>query len=164
MCARAPGRPNRRSGRWKAEGMLDGNELRALIRDVIATELVAVKAERGAPPGGVPAEHRVRIASDADLAAFAKQVLALAADPNVQRKIASGAYPFKLEGGQGAAPQAAPSSGSSARIDKGVVTESALIKLPRGTKRLQIGAEISVTPLARDKASSLGITIERMKP
>ena len=39
-----------------------------------------------------------------------------------------------------------------------------LLKLPKGTKRLQVGASVSVTPLARDKASSLGITIERMKP
>jgi hypothetical protein len=142
--------------------MLDGNELRALIRDVIATELAAAKAERA--PAGPPAEHRVRIASDADLAAFAKQVLALAADPSVQRKIAAGQYPFRLEGGQAASPGAAPSSGGSAHIDKGVVTESTLIKLPRGTRRLQIGPEVSVTPLARDKAGSLGITIERMKP
>ena len=142
--------------------MLDGNELRALIRDVIATELAAVK---GVPPGGAPAEHRVRIGNDADLAAFAKQVLALAADPAVQRKIVSGTYGFKLEAAPNATSGAAgPSPGGSARIDKGVVTESALIKLPRGTKKLLIGAEVSVTPLARDKAGSLGITIERMKP
>ena len=42
--------------------MLDGNELRALIRDVIATELAAAKGERAAPAAGL-AEHRVRIAS-----------------------------------------------------------------------------------------------------
>ena len=144
--------------------MLDGNELRALIRDVIATELAAAKAER-ATPAASPAEHRVRIASDADLAAFAKQVLALAADTSAQRKIAAGTYGFKLEGTAPAVTSAAPpSSGGSARIDNGVVTESALIKLPRGTKRLLIGAEVSITPLARDKASSMGITIERMKP
>jgi hypothetical protein len=142
--------------------MLDGNELRALIRDVIATELAAAKAERAS--AGPPAEHRVRIANDADLAAFAKQVLALAADPGVQKKIAQGQYPFRLNGGPSTALSTAPSSGGSARIDKGVVTESALIKLPRGTQRLQIGPEVSVTPLARDKAGSLGITIERMKP
>jgi hypothetical protein len=144
--------------------MLDRNELRALIRDVIATELAAVKEERKAPAAAASSEHRVRIASDADLAAFAKQVLGLAADPNVQKRIAAGQYPFKLDGGQSPPPTAAPSSAGPARIDKGVVTESALIKLPRGTRRLQIGAEVSVTPLARDKASSLGITIERMKP
>jgi hypothetical protein len=141
--------------------MLDGNELRALIRDVIATELAAVKV---AAPATALAEHRVRIASDADLVAFARQVLALATDPNARKKIEAGQYPFRLEGGQGAVPSATPASGGSARIDKGVVTESTLIKLPRGTKRLQIGPEVSVTPLARDKAGSLGITIERMKP
>ena len=140
--------------------MLDGNELRALIRDVIATELAAAKP--GAAPA--PAEHRVRIASDADLVAFAKQVLSLAGDPSARNAIASGSYRFKLEGGPANASASTPAAGSSGRIDKGVVTETALMKLPKGTKRLQIGAGVSVTPLARDKAGSLGITIERMKP
>jgi hypothetical protein len=144
--------------------MLDGNELRALIRDVIATELAAVKRD-GVPAPAAPAEHRVRIASDADLAAFAKQVLSLANDPAKRGAIANGSYHFKLDGGQaGSAPPSAPAVGTPTRIDKGVVTETALLKLPKGTKRLQIGAGVSVTPLARDKASSLGITIERMKP
>jgi hypothetical protein len=140
--------------------MLDGNELRALIRDVIATELGAAKS--GAPPAAN--EHRVRMASDADLAAFAKQVLSLASDPAVRTAIANGSYRFKLDGGHANASTVTPAAGSSGRIDKGVVTETALMKLPKGTKRLQIGAGVSVTPLARDKASSLGITIERMKP
>ena len=140
--------------------MLDGNELRALIRDVIATELAAAK---GTAPAA-SSEPRVRIASDADLAAFARQVLALAADHNARKRIEAGQYPFKLEGALAAGIAAAPPAGGAARIDKGVVTESTLVKLPRGTKRLQIGPEVSVTPLARDKAGSLGITIERMKP
>jgi hypothetical protein len=146
---------------WKVEVMLDGNELRALIRDVIATEIAAVKRDNTpAPPPA--AEHRVRIANDADLAAFARQVLKLADDPATRGAIANGSYRFKLEGSS-AAVTAAPAS-SSARIDKGVVSETALLKLPKGTKRLQVGAGVTVTPLARDKASSLGITIERMKP
>jgi hypothetical protein len=142
--------------------MLDGNELRALIRDVIATEIAAVK--RGhAPVPPAPAEHGVRIASDADLAAFAKQVLTLANDPATRGAIANGSYRFKLEGAPGFAPAGSGAS-ASARIEKGVVTETMLLKLPKGTRRLQVGAGVSVTPLARDKASSLGITIERMKP
>ena len=142
--------------------MLDANELRALIRDVIAAEIAAVKRD-DAPAARAPAEHRVRIASDADLAAFAKQVLSLANDPTTRNAIANGSYRFKLDAGA-SAPSAAPAAGSSARIDKGVVTETALLKLPKSTKRLQVGAGVSVTPLAHDKASSLGITIERMKP
>lgn len=143
--------------------MLDGNELRALIRDVIATEIAAVKRE-AAPAARAPAEHRVRIASDADLAAFARQVLSLANDPATRSAIANGSYRFTLEGGTTPSSPATPTAGASARIEKGVVTETALLKLPKGTKRLQVGAGVSVTPLARDKASSLGITIERMKP
>jgi hypothetical protein len=144
--------------------MLDGNELRALIRDVIAAEIAAVKRD-AMPVQGAPAAHRVRIASDADLAAFAKQVLSLAADPATRSAIANGSYRFTLEGASGApAAASAPAASASARIDKGVVTETTLLKLPKGTKRLQVGADVSVTPLARDKASSLGITIERMKP
>ncbi len=147
--------------------MLDGKELRALIRDVIAAEIAAVK--RDAAPVAKSAEHQVRIASDADLAAFAKQVLNLAADPATRSAIASGSYRFTLEGGASQAPSSAAATGGATRIDpirfeRGVVTETALLKLPKGTKRLQVGAGVSVTPLARDKASSLGITIERMKP
>ena len=143
--------------------MLDGNELRALIRDVIAAELAATKAGPGTAPAA-PSEPRVRIANDSDLAAFAKQVLSLAHDPAVRNAIANGSYRFKLETGAGAAVPSAPSSGSATRMESGVVTEATLTKLPKGTKRLQIGAHVSVTPLARDRASSLGITIERMKP
>ena len=142
--------------------MLDGNELRALIRDVIATELAAVKAGQAGSPA--PSEHRVRIASDADLVAFAKQVLNLANDPATRSAIANGSYRFRLESGSPAAAPSAPSSSAPARIEKGVVTETMLLKLPKGTNRLQIAAGVSVTPLARDKANSLGITIERMKP
>ena len=144
--------------------MLDGNELGALIRDVIAAEIAAVKRDAAPAAKNAPAEHRVRIASDADLAAFAKQVLSLASDPATRSAIANGGYRFTLEGGASTTPTAAPSAGGSSRIDRGVVTETVLLKLPKGTKRLQVGAGVSVTPLARDKASSLGITIERMKP
>jgi hypothetical protein len=141
--------------------MLDGNELRALIRDVIAAEIAAVK--RDAAPAA-SAEHRVRISNDADLAAFAKQVLSLANDPATRSAIANGSYRFRLEGSASAAPSASAPASTAARIDKGVVTETLLLKLPKGTRRLQVGAGVSVTPLARDKAGSLGITIERMKP
>jgi hypothetical protein len=145
--------------------MLDGNELRALIRDVIAAEIAAVKRD-AAPAASAPAEHRVRIAGDADLAAFAKQVLSLANDPATRNAIANGSYRFRLEGGSSGALPAANTSAriDPVRIERGVVTETMLLKLPKGTKRLQVGASVSVTPLARDKASSLGITIERMKP
>jgi hypothetical protein len=44
------------------------------------------------------------------------------------------------------------------------VTESALARLPKGTLKLLLAEGVTVTPLARDRARRLGITIERMKP
>jgi hypothetical protein len=152
--------------------MLDGAELRALIRDVIETELAAARKAQAtdSTPSEGRKEHKVRISNDADLNAFAKQVLSLAADSAVHKAIVAGSYTFKLEGAPAVSVPASSSragggpASASARIDQGVVTETALAKLPRGTTRLQIGAAVSVTPLARDKARALGIVIERMKP
>lgn len=138
-------------------GMLDKDMIRTLIRDVIAEEVRNFKA------GKVPAApETVRIASDADLAAFARAVLQLAEDPNTRAAIAAGRHPFRLAGAAPAAANTAAHRGDSHRIDKGVVTEAALAKLPKGTQRLILGAGVSITPLARDKARARNISIERI--
>lgn len=154
--------------------MIDREALRALIRDVVAAEVASAKtqaARRGAA-GSRPAaaETVVRIAADADLAAFARQVLALAADPAVRAAIEAGRHPFRLAGGGAPAPAAGPAGAGAprpagpARIGAGVVTEKTLAGLGRGVSVLEVGPEVAVTPLARDKARSLGITIERIRP
>lgn len=153
--------------------MIDPTTLRALIREVIAAEVAAVKAGKAPPPAAPAAESAVRIASDADLGAFARQVLALAADPAMRRAIESGRHPFRLAGGPaaGAAPAAPSRAGGGspraaagpARIVEGVVSEKTLVALPRGTTVLHVGPEVAVTPLARDKARNLKITIERIR-
>lgn len=141
--------------------MLDKNTLRTLIRDVIAEEVRHVKA------GLKPADTgSVRITSDADLAAFAKSVLTLADDPKIRAAIQAGRYPFHLAGSS-AAPAAVTTSAPASethRIDKGVVTESSIARLPKGTTRLVVAAGVSVTPLARDKAKARNISIERIGP
>lgn len=141
-------------------GMLDKDTIRALIRDVIAEEVRHIKA--GKAPA---ASAAIRIASDADLAAFARDVLQLAEDPKVRAAIQAGKHPFHLVGT--ASPvAAAPASQSprveSHRIDKGVVTEAVIAKLPKGVSRLLLAAGVSITPLARDKAKARNISIERI--
>lgn len=144
--------------------MIDRDTLRTLIREVVAAEVKAAGAGPAvrAPDAPRPAEPPVRIASDADLAAFARRVLALAADPATRAAIESGRYPFRLAAG-GAGSGAAGGSGA-ARILEGVVSEKTLAGLPRGTSVLQVGPEVAVTPLARDRARRLKITIERIRP
>jgi hypothetical protein len=135
---------------------MDKNLIRNLIREVIAEEVKAMK------PGKLPAaaSFPVRIAGDADLATFAKDVLRLADDPQVRTAILAGRHPFHLAGS--AAPTTAAPSGQSHRVDKGVVTEGVIAKLGKNVSRLLLGPGVSITPLARDKAKARNISVERI--
>ena len=136
---------------------MDKDLIRTLIRDVIAEEVKAMKAGKLS----AAAATSVRIANDADLAAFAKDVLHLAADPKVRAAIEAGRHPFHLAGSPPAAAGVAP-SGQSHRVDKGVVTEGVIAKLAKGVSRLILGPGVSITPLARDKAKARNISVERI--
>lgn len=137
--------------------MLDKDMIRNLIRDVIAEEVKNLKA------GKVPMQPATRITSDADLAAFARDVLHLAEDPKIRAAILAGKHPFHLAGVAAATTvTAASASSSSHRIDKGVVTESVIAKLSKDVTRLLLAPGVSVTPLARDKAKARNISIERI--
>jgi hypothetical protein len=148
--------------------MLDPATLRSLIREVIAEEVAAVKAAAKSGPAApapiaAPAEHGARIVGDADLAAFARQVLALAADPARRKAIEAGTYPFRLQAAPpatGARPAAAP---ASVRVSEGVVTETMIGRLAKGTTRLEVAPGVAITPLARDAARRLNIAIERAR-
>jgi hypothetical protein len=140
---------------------MDKDLIRTLIRDVIAEEVKAMKAGKSS---AAPAANAVRIASDADLAAFAKDVLRLAQDPGIRAAIEAGRHPFHLAGAVPAAASAQPAAatGQVHRIDKGVVTETVIAKLAKGVSRLVLGSGVSITPLARDKAKARSISVERI--
>jgi hypothetical protein len=136
--------------------MLDKDTLRHLIRDVIAEEVKHLKSGKSAAPAAA-----TRIASDADLAAFARDVLHLAEDPKIRAAILAGKHPFHLAGAA-AAVSAPAQGGQSHRIDKGVVTEAVIARLAKSVTRLVLGPGVSVTPLGRDKAKAHNISIERI--
>ena len=84
-----------------------------LIREVLAEELARLRSGTR--------EERVRIANDADLAAFAKRVLALAGDRETREALENGTLVFRLDadartdgsiGRGGAAADAVPSGGA----------------------------------------------------
>ena len=150
--------------------MIDKSLLRDLVKSVIAEEVAAIRKPKVASaPAAV--EERIVIATDADLIGFARHVLSLAGDPAKAKEIAAGRYPFRLDRPTQAtvasAPRATPTAplpAQSHRIDSGVVTESTLNKLPRGLSQLLLGPGVTVTPLAKDRARTLGLTFERIKP
>jgi len=137
---------------------MDKNLIRALIRDVIAEEVTAMKAGKVVAMPTIPA---VRISNDADLAGFARDVLQLAEDPLVKAAILAGRHAFHLA--VATQTSAATSTSQSHRIDKGVVTESVIVKLSKNVARLLLGPGVSITPLARDKAKARNISVERIR-
>ena len=145
-------------------------DLRAMIREVLREELAARGVGR---PSGAPQirEEAVSVASDADLAAFARRILALAGDSKARADIESGRHVFRLAsaGSRGATTaeayeRAQPKQNlSPVSFERGLVNEREIRNLPEGITVIRIGKTVRLTPLAQDELRRLGIKIERAK-
>ncbi len=143
-------------------------ELRGVIRELLAEELAKVRAEIGGKPAA-PGVHEeaVTIASDQDLETFVKRLMALASDPKARGEIEAGRHRFRLSGNtqaaESAAARTAPSQagGATPHFDRGVVTERDVGKLPPGLTTVRVSKRVRFTPLAKDELRRRGVTIER---
>jgi hypothetical protein len=111
-----------------------------------------------APAGGAAGDdgmQTVRLSTDEELHAFVLRVLRLADNPKRRRDILGGRLRFTL----GAAAPASPAVVQ--RVDKGAVTERAVIAAAAAGARLVLGRRAVLTPLARDKARALGVHVEK---
>jgi hypothetical protein len=163
--------------------------VRAVLRDVLAELLPDLVAEaRGSerasttstaiptmppPPvaavhrpagrsGGSAATHRgvveeVSLTSDDQLHAFVQRLLQRVEDPQQRAAIRSGALRFSLRHGAGA------SAGSERRIEHGAVTERLVREAAATGSSILVGPKAVLTPLARDVARTLGVTIQKEK-
>ena len=148
------------------------SDLRAMIREVLREELAARGVGRPrAPPRS--REEAVSIASDAELAAFARRILALAGDSKARTDIESGRHVFRLAD-PGAGSRAAVTAEAYERplpkqnlspvsFERGLVNERDIRNLPEGITVIRIGKTVRLTPLAQDELRRLGIKIERAK-
>jgi hypothetical protein len=117
----------------------------------------------------------VRISTEEDLHAFVLRVLKLAGNPKLRGDLISGRARFRLAGtsataasstaasSTAASSTAASSTAASAthQVEKGAVTERAVMAAAAAGARLVLGPRAVMTPLARDKARALGVPIER---
>jgi hypothetical protein len=137
--------------------MSDIEELRALVREVIRDVLPS------GLPGGLPVTETVNLSTDEDLAAFVKRLLDL--DPGQCEELRSGRKRFTLAPSVPAgAPQGAERTGETTparRIERGAVTEAVINQAARAGQRLVLGRAAVLTPLARDRARSSGVRIEK---
>jgi hypothetical protein len=119
-------------------------ELRGLVREVLKEAM----ANRVAPKLGV---ETIRIGSDADLQAFIARI----SSPGVMESVRAGKLRFTLA-------QTAPAPAGQGDIMEGVISEQKISALAaRGTIILSPTAVL--TPLARDRARTLGLKIERRR-
>jgi hypothetical protein len=153
---------------------LDGNELRALIRDVLREVLLvsaspSPSAADGHGPAGPPqsgpvytvrdgveAVETVSVRTDQELAAFVLRLLHLFENPKHRDDLRAGRLRFRL-----AASGPAGSARPAHRIEKGAVTEAAVRDAARAGARLVLGPRAVLTPLARDRARAAGVEIEK---
>ena len=162
----------------------DPRVVREVLRDVLSEllpELVAdARASAPAPGGAAPmfppppvaAVHRpstwptvagtpdeaFSITSDEELAAFVRRLVALCENPRDLAAIRSGQRRFVLQGSGPATERA-----TVKRIDKGAVSERVVREAAATGSRLVLGPKAVLTPMGRDVARSLGVTIEKEK-
>ncbi len=157
----------------------DSEALRALVREVLADLLPPPAPAPGPAQAGLaqaglarpglaqpgPA-HTVRervthteavsLRTDADLAAFVMRLLHLFENPQRREALRAGRLRFTL-----AAPAGPGSPRPSHRVEKGAVTEAMVTAAAREGARLVLGRRAVLTPLARDRARSAGVEIEK---
>lgn len=157
-------------------------DLRAVVADIVresVAEMVQVQvAQQLAPPSraqpevSMPAPVRapgeaerhqvegVRITDDRELDQFVRHLLALFENPKRRQDLRAGHLRFRLLG----SPRTHADPGHRVavrRIDKGAVTEKVVADTADRGESLQLGKRAILTPLAREKARSLGVHIEK---
>jgi hypothetical protein len=163
---------------------IDREQLRLLVREVLrdalpglqsGTAAAAPKPQPTGPPkpqpvpvaetigatptGPLAAGQRrtdsVRILNDRDLQDFVRNLLQLFENPKNRSDLRAGRLKFRLveQGRSGAT--------ATHRFDSGAVTERQVTDLAAAGGILVLGRKAVLTPLARERARALGITIEK---
>ena len=130
--------------------------VRAVLRDVLPTAVIDAARTASSSAQATTGEE-VALRTDADLDAFVRRVAALCADPTRRAALQEGRHGFRLA----VSVDAAPAAGAVVRVDRGAVTERTVSRAAADGARLVLGKGAVLTPLARDKARSLGVVLER---
>lgn len=98
----------------------------------------------------------VTIRNDRELDQFARRLLELFENPRTRADLRTGALRFTL-----ANASTASSGGGVRRIEKGLVNEKVVEEAASSGHSLKLAKGVVVTPLARDRARALKVTIEK---
>lgn len=147
-------------------GGLSVDELRAavrgVLRDVLPSEVLARSASGPSSTGPVTGPEAgsvlgdaVVVRNDGDLDALVRRVAEACADPRQRAALAAGRHGLRLAREQ-------PEPGErTLRVERGAVTERTVQRAASDGARLVVGRRAVLTPLARDRARSLGVSVEK---
>ena len=133
------------------------DELRAAVRAVLRDVLPAAVIDTARTAASATQEEEVALRTDADLDGFVRRLAALCAEPKRRAALQQGRHGFRLA----TASPPPPAEGEVVRVDRGAVTERTVSRAAAQGARLVLGKGAVLTPLARDKARSLGVVLER---
>ena len=145
---------------------VDREVLRQLVRDVVreaVADLPTPAPTRTNGPvatGPLAADERsrtdtVRLTNDRDLDVFVRNLLHLFENPKTRADLQHGRLRFRLAGTDRGGP------GSSTRVERGAVTERQITDIAATGASLVLGPRAVMTPLARERARALGVTIHK---
>lgn len=141
---------------------ISSEDLRKLVREVLRD---VVPAKKDATPFAgllrTALGRSKRVTVNGDLNGFARDIAAACDHPDLRAAIRDGQIQFHTASTSSA--EAAAPRGMH-RIDKGLLSEAAVIEAARASSRIVLGRGVAITPLARDKARELKIELVRDKP
>lgn len=159
---------------------VDSEELRALVRQVLREALPSSRAgmDVDVPVDGtsnVNTGQLVRVESDDDLAELVRAVAVACADPVRRAELAADGGGYRLERAESPLPaetataetataEPAEAEQPPVRVERGAVTERHVRQAERAGGRVVAAPGVVVTPLARDRARSGGVRIDRDVP
>lgn len=143
---------------------IDNNALRALVREALQDALAA-KGKHQLPATPAAVTEQVSLSSNSDVFAFVQRILDMATDSATANRLRSGQIRFELAVSQsGPTVAEAGNSDRSLRIERGAITESMVNKAAAEGGKLIAGTAAVITPLARERARKLGVTITKETP
>jgi len=156
---------------------IDREELRALVREALKESLAASASASTPAADGLARELRAALARErparlslsvgcsADLDRFAHGIAEACGDDTLRAAILAGDVRFELA--RTAVPAAkppVPARGGAFEMSSGVLSEAKIVEISRTHKKILIGSDVVMTPLARDKAREMKVELVRQKP
>ena len=154
---------------------LPSEELRALVREMLLQAIPGALAAAGAAGGGPTGDWadrpdaeapEVSVRTDDELAALVQAVARECADPQRRQDLEAGRAGYRLAAASAAGSRPGTTAATAApatvlRVERGAVTERSVRHAAETGASIVAARGVVVTPLARDRARTSGVDIEK---